>query len=125
MDDLVVKNEDDYVERAVELAADVSALASLRSNLREKMLNAHLCDGPNFVKGLEQQYRHLWYRYCEGDVPSETRKMKAELEVCGDVAVVKESSPVAAPVTPTSTLATTEADTRTKSQKRSPSPLET
>lgn len=124
MDDLVVKNEDDYVDRAVELAADVSALASLRSGLREKMLNAHLCDGPNFVKGLEEQYRHLWYRYCEGDVPSETRKMQAELEA-RDMAVVKKSSPVAAPAAPTSTLATTEGDTRTKSQKRSPSPLET
>lgn len=142
LEDLVVKTEDDYVDKAVEVASNVPSLASLRSGLREKMLNSYLCDGPNFVKGIEEQYRQLWHRYCDGDIPSETRK-KVEIEVLGSHAAsttqdaaadmrMKEvpsavPNPTIATVTPTpsptSTLSTTEGETRSKCQKRSPSPL--
>lgn len=67
---LVAKTEDEYVEKAVELASDVEALSSLRMTLRDLMANSPLCDGPNFTLGLEQAYRKMWYQYCQGDVPS-------------------------------------------------------
>lgn len=74
LENLVVQTEDDYVDKAVELASNVSSLASLRLSLREKMLKSYLCDGPNFVKGLEENYRQLWHRYCDGDISSETKR---------------------------------------------------
>jgi protein O-GlcNAc transferase len=145
---LVVKTEDEYVDKAVELASDVPFLASLRLGLREKMLKSYLCDGPKFVKGLEEKYRQLWHRYCDGgDIPFEvTNKAEKEALVSrsasttGDVVTdmsMKEAgtaapAPNTAAVTPTpsptSTLSTTEgnslSETRTKCQKRSPSSLD-
>jgi len=143
LEDLVVKTEDDYVDKAVELASNVASLAVLRSGLREKMLNSYLCDGPNFVKGLEKRYRQLWHRYCDGDIPSETRK-KAEMEVLGgrlssttgdatdmpmkEIPSVAASSQSIATVTPTpsptSTLSSTEGNNLGEMhKKRSSSPL--
>lgn len=141
LENLVVKTEDDYIDKAVELASDVPSLATLRSGLREKMLNSYLCDGPNFVKGLEEKYRQLWHRYCDGDIPSETRK-KAQIEVLGDAAAdmpMKEVPTAAAAPnlanqttapsvtprpSPTSTLSPAEGNGLGEPRrKRSPSPL--
>jgi len=142
LDNLVVKTEDDYVEKAVELASNVPSLASLRLGLREKMLKSYLCDGPNFVKGIEENYRRLWHRYCDGGISLETNKDAENNEALitsrststfGDVTdlPMKEAGSAAlGPTTvttpsPTSTLSTTEGnslgETRSKCQKRSPS----
>ena len=80
LEKLVVNTEDDYVNKAMELASDIPLLANLRMGLRERMLKSHLCDGPNFVRGLEENYRTLWLRYCDGGIPSK-RCEKAEVEV--------------------------------------------
>jgi predicted O-linked N-acetylglucosamine transferase (SPINDLY family) len=133
LDNLVVKTEDDYIDKAVELASNVNSLATLRLSLREEMLKSYLCDGPNFVRGLEENYRQLWYRYCDGDVPLEAEKNNEA--TAGDVTVIpmKEASFAADPnsattLTPTTpstalTLSTTEGN---KCQKLSPdSPHET
>ena len=145
MERLVVKTEEDYIDKALELASDIPSLASLRMGLRERMLKSHLCDGPNFVRGLEESYRKLWHRYCDGDVPSETRK-KAEAEallcptasMTGEavdmpmkeavsVAPCSNTAAVLPTPSPTSTLSTTEGNSlgemRTKCTKRSPSSL--
>ncbi|KAG6549294.1 hypothetical protein Mapa_009280 [Marchantia paleacea] len=84
---LVAKTEDEYVSKSIDLASDSNMLNTLRLGLRERMLKSHLCDGPNFVRGLETTYRTLWHRYCEGDVPSEARR-KAEAEA---VALLSEA----------------------------------
>lgn len=34
------------------------------------MSKSPVCDGQNFISGLEATYRGLWRRYCKGDVPS-------------------------------------------------------
>ncbi|CAN1772282.1 Probable UDP-N-acetylglucosamine--peptide N-acetylglucosaminyltransferase SPINDLY [Linum perenne] len=67
---LVAKNEEEYIQLAVNLASDVDALASLRMSLRDLMAKSPLCDGANFILGLESEYRNMWRRYCTGDVPS-------------------------------------------------------
>ncbi|GLJ55467.1 hypothetical protein SUGI_1191050 [Cryptomeria japonica] len=67
---LIAQNEDEYINKALELASDISSLSSLRISLRDQMLRSQLCDGANFVQGLESKYRYLWQRYCEGDIPS-------------------------------------------------------
>ncbi|XP_071908460.1 probable UDP-N-acetylglucosamine--peptide N-acetylglucosaminyltransferase SPINDLY [Coffea arabica] len=67
---LVAKNEDEYVQQAVQLATDVTALSNLRIGLRDLMSKSPLCDGPKFTQGLEAAYRNMWRRYCKDDVPS-------------------------------------------------------
>eukprot|EP00258_Populus_trichocarpa_P043777 XP_024459796.1 probable UDP-N-acetylglucosamine--peptide N-acetylglucosaminyltransferase SPINDLY [Populus trichocarpa] len=67
---LVAKNEEEYVQLALQLASDISALSNLRMSLRELMSKSPVCDGPNFTLGLETTYRNMWHRYCKGDVPS-------------------------------------------------------
>ncbi|PKA66821.1 putative UDP-N-acetylglucosamine--peptide N-acetylglucosaminyltransferase SPINDLY [Apostasia shenzhenica] len=67
---LIAKTEDEYVQRAVKLASDVSTLSELRISLRELMLKSPLCDGPNFTRKLESTYRSMWRRYCLGDAPA-------------------------------------------------------
>lgn len=137
MENLVVRTEDDYVDKAVQLASNTSSLAALRNGLREKMLKSYLCDGPKFVRGLEDTYRQLWHRYCDGDVPYETRK-KAEnnalvsLSASADLSMEAVSTPpqlnsaiVTPTPSPTSTLSMTDgntsSETRAKCQKLSPS----
>lgn len=67
---LIAKNEDEYVQLALQLASDVAALSDLRMGLRDLMSKSAVCNGTNFILGLESTYRHMWHRYCKGDVPS-------------------------------------------------------
>ncbi|KAK8506971.1 hypothetical protein V6N13_024988 [Hibiscus sabdariffa] len=67
---LIAKNEDEYVQLALQLASDVTALQNLRASLRDLMSKSPVCDGQNFISGLETAYRSMWHRYCKGDVPS-------------------------------------------------------
>nr|GLL46184.1 probable UDP-N-acetylglucosamine--peptide N-acetylglucosaminyltransferase SPINDLY [Ipomoea trifida] len=70
LENLVAKNEDEYVQLALQLASDLTALSKLRLSLRDLMLKSPLCDGPKFGQNLEEIYRSIWRRYCKGDVPS-------------------------------------------------------
>ncbi|KAH6835880.1 Tetratricopeptide repeat superfamily protein [Perilla frutescens var. hirtella] len=76
LNNLVAKNEDEYVDLAIQLASDITALANLRMRLRDLMIKSPLCDGSKFAQGLESAYRNMWHRYCKDDVPS-LRQMEA------------------------------------------------
>lgn len=78
---MIAKNEDEYVKLAVKLASDISALQDLRMSLRELMSKSPLCDGANFTVGLESTFRHMWRRYCKGDVPSLKRMQSLQKPV--------------------------------------------
>ena len=67
---LIVKTEDEYVQLALQLASDVTALSNLRVSLWDLMIKSPVCDGPNFTLALEATYRNLWRKYCRGDMPS-------------------------------------------------------
>eukprot|EP00898_Chlorokybus_atmophyticus_P005952 jgi/Chlat1/6358/Chrsp44S05822 len=60
----IAQSEDEYVDIAVSMAADIPALGNLRAVMRERMLSSRLCDGPNFTRDLERTYRMLWERWC-------------------------------------------------------------
>jgi protein O-GlcNAc transferase len=61
----VANSQEDYLEKAIALAADLPRLADLRSRLRERLLNSPLCDGPTFTRNLETLYRKLWTNWCQ------------------------------------------------------------
>lgn len=54
----------EYVERAVALAADLTALASVRAGLRERLLTSSLCDAPRFAHDLAASFRAMWRNWC-------------------------------------------------------------
>jgi protein O-GlcNAc transferase len=58
--ELVAKNEDEYVEINVRLAADLPALDRLRSSLRERMQGSPLMDSVSLARALEDAYRRIW-----------------------------------------------------------------
>ena len=54
--DWVAKDKDEYVDIAIQAASDPQALATLRSDLRRRMLSSPLCDVPAFMSNLETRY---------------------------------------------------------------------
>ncbi|XP_052172435.1 probable UDP-N-acetylglucosamine--peptide N-acetylglucosaminyltransferase SPINDLY [Diospyros lotus] len=98
---LVAKNEDEYVQLALQLASDIPALSKLRMSLRDLMSKSPLCDGSKFTLGLESAYRSMWKRYCKGHVPSlrrmemlqQQQKQKQPNHVAGEEPAVKFSEP--------------------------------
>lgn len=63
----VAQTPDEYVQKAVALAADRQRLVDLRTGLRERMRNSPLCDVAKFVGNLEAAYRDMWQTYCQSD----------------------------------------------------------
>ena len=90
---MVARNEDEYVQLALQLASDVSELTKLRMSLRELMSKSSVCDGANFTLGLESIYRNMWQRYCKGDVPSLKRLELLQQPVATDDPSNKTSEP--------------------------------
>lgn len=66
LSELVTANEQDFVDTAVALAADLPRLAALRAGLRERMQGSPLMDGARFARGIEAAYRNSWRRWCAG-----------------------------------------------------------
>ncbi|XP_044490348.1 probable UDP-N-acetylglucosamine--peptide N-acetylglucosaminyltransferase SPINDLY [Mangifera indica] len=81
---LIAKNEDEYVQLALQLASDITALSNLRMSLRELMSKSPVCDGQNFILGLESTFRNMWHRYCKGDVPSLSRLKMLQQQVVSE-----------------------------------------
>ncbi|XP_075512961.1 putative UDP-N-acetylglucosamine--peptide N-acetylglucosaminyltransferase SPINDLY isoform X1 [Primulina tabacum] len=96
LSNLVAKNEEEYVQLALQLSSDIPALSSLRMSLRNLMLKSPLCDGSKFTRGLESAYRYMWQRYCKDDVPSlrhiemlqQKQDIHSQENVSGDPAVI-------------------------------------
>lgn len=68
--DLVACDVDDYVARAVALAADRPALAAMREELRPRLLSSNLTDGAARARSLERFLRAVWIHHCHGTEPS-------------------------------------------------------
>jgi len=60
MDDWVSADLDGYVERCIVAAADLTALAKVRAELRPRFAGSPLCDATGLARLLEATYRSLW-----------------------------------------------------------------
>jgi protein O-GlcNAc transferase len=76
----VTEDADAYVARALEAAADVRALAALRTGLRARVAASPLCDARGFVSGLEGTYERLWARWVAGGGAEEEEEEEEEEE---------------------------------------------
>ena len=62
--ELAATTPEEFVRIAVELAGDLSRLASLRASLRDRMGASPLMDAARFARGIEAAYRTMWQRWC-------------------------------------------------------------
>ena len=59
LEDLIARDQDDYVQRAMSLANDQAKLAASRAGLRQCMAASRLCDALSFARKLEAAYRDM------------------------------------------------------------------
>lgn len=56
----ISRDEQHYVQLAVELANDLPRLAAIRDGLRDRMAASPLCDGKRFAKHFTELMRKVW-----------------------------------------------------------------
>ncbi len=66
----VAYSEEEYIAKACAFGADTAMRVALRAGMRQRMLDSHLMDGAGFARGVEQAYRTMWQRFCDGEAPS-------------------------------------------------------
>ncbi|MBO1111127.1 tetratricopeptide repeat protein [Bordetella petrii] len=70
MPELVAHDWEQYQARAVELTRDLNSLATIRSHLRQVLLDSPVCDPHKFARHLADALRAIWQRYCAGKAPA-------------------------------------------------------
>lgn len=60
----IAADEATYPQLGARLASDLSSLATLRSTMRERMLQSPLFDAPRFARNLEAAIRQMWRIWC-------------------------------------------------------------
>jgi len=71
-DDLITATRDDYVARAVALAADADGRAAARRDLRERVRRSPLGDAAGLATEIEAAYRAMWRRWCNATAVAAT-----------------------------------------------------
>ena len=56
----VATSEDEYIQKAVDLASDIKKLNTIRGSLRKEMEQSPIMDHRGFVKKLEKVYKQMW-----------------------------------------------------------------
>jgi protein O-GlcNAc transferase len=64
--ELIAETEDAYTEIAVCLAKNAGRLAKMREEMRDRLRGSALMDGAATARGLEEAYRGMWRKWCEG-----------------------------------------------------------
>jgi len=64
LDSLIARDEAEYIEKAVELAAQPEPIAEMRAGMRARLACSTLCDTVGFTRNLENAYRTIWRRWC-------------------------------------------------------------
>lgn len=81
----VAPNEDVYVELAVQLAADLPALARTRARLRPQMQASPLMDEAGFARQVERAYRQMFERWSQSLSKPSAAAPKADTSRTGSV----------------------------------------
>ena len=64
--ELAAGTVEQYVNTAVRMAEDLSALSALRTSMRARMHTSPLMDGRGFARQVETAYRQIWLDWCAG-----------------------------------------------------------
>ncbi len=65
LDDLVCRNEEQYLDLAASLIGDGKRLAVLRRELRSRLEGSAVMDSARFARGVETAFREMWRKWCE------------------------------------------------------------
>jgi protein O-GlcNAc transferase len=68
--ELIARTPQAYIALAVALAHDRDRLRLLRQTLRARMRQSPLMDAQRFARNIENAYRLMWLRWCNGVAPS-------------------------------------------------------
>ncbi|MBK1694626.1 glycosyltransferase [Chromatium weissei] len=60
----IAHTEEEYIEKAVDLASDLPRLATIRANLRNQLEASPWRDEAGFARRVEQAYREMWRIWC-------------------------------------------------------------
>ncbi len=82
--ELVAASEDEYVGKAITLAADQEQRKSYVDTLRSRILASPLCDAQSFVEAMETSYLRCWDHWQNADVKVH-EKISMPLEVAGAI----------------------------------------
>jgi protein O-GlcNAc transferase len=63
LEEFVARDPDDFVAKAVSLAADLDHLAGIRASMRERMA-VDLTNGPAYMRSFEAALREAWVAWC-------------------------------------------------------------
>lgn len=64
--ELVAEDWDQYQSCVLALASNLDNLSTLRTSLRQTLLDSPVCDGQRYARHLATALRAIWQRYCEG-----------------------------------------------------------
>jgi predicted O-linked N-acetylglucosamine transferase (SPINDLY family) len=62
--ELVAETPRQYVDIAVQSAADLPRLGALRAELRQRMRSSPLTDGKQYAADVDAAYRQMWKSWC-------------------------------------------------------------
>ncbi len=65
--ELCAYTQEEYIQKAVELANDKDRLEYLHRNLKRMFMESPICDGVGYMRDLEDNYRRIWQEYLAGD----------------------------------------------------------
>jgi predicted O-linked N-acetylglucosamine transferase (SPINDLY family) len=68
--ELAGRDDDQFVQIAIDLAHDLPRLTELRRNLRLRMMASPLTDAKRFARNIESAYRQVWRAWCAGNEPA-------------------------------------------------------
>lgn len=70
MPELVVEDWDQYRTRAIDLANSHETLSTIRSHLRDVLIQSPVCDAKKFAQHMADALRAIWQRYTDGKKPA-------------------------------------------------------
>jgi len=65
LDEFICNDEEEYIDRITELAANMDKRRQLRASLREQLSQSPLCDARDLTGRIETAYRAMWRRYLD------------------------------------------------------------
>lgn len=63
LDTFITHSEEEYLQRAIQIAQDLSGLDRVRQSLRERMSGTN-CEPGSITRHLEMAYRDMWRKWC-------------------------------------------------------------
>ena len=64
--ELIAKDVDEFVGKAVYLASDIVRLERIRQGLRERMKASPIMDAQRYNRFLDAELRRVWQIWCDG-----------------------------------------------------------